>query len=120
MTLADLTAADWNDQVIRSMTEKAWTAHVRALATTCGWMVSHSWLSVHSPSGFPDLVLVRPQPDGAGRVIFAELKTERGTLRGTQFQWLEALAACPGVETYIWRPSDRDHVLDVLRGDLRP
>lgn len=63
--------------------------------------------------GLPDLVLLRPPaplPGSAhafrpGRLIFAELKAERGRLRAGQKVWLVALAEA-GYEVCIWRPSD--------------
>ncbi len=41
-------------------------------------------------------------------------KTETGKLRPEQACWLEELKACPGVETFVWRPSDWEE----LRGTL--
>ena len=81
--------------------EKQFLALVRELAQWCGWRVYHTHDSRRSPAGFPDLVLVR-RPI----VILAELKAARGRLTPEQRAWLEALGQCPGVETYLWRPSD--------------
>lgn len=55
--------------------------------------------------GFPDLTLVRDT-----ELIFAELKAEKGRVRPEQTDWLNDLQAVPGVETYIWRPSDFDEI----------
>jgi hypothetical protein len=52
-----------------------------------------------SPPGKPDLLLVKP-----GRLVFAELKSEKGTIRKPQREWLELLQTVPGVEVHIWRP----------------
>lgn len=60
--------------------------------------------------GFPDLVLVRPP-----RVIFAELKSEKGSLALEQEDWFTQLCACDGVETYLWRPRDLDDIVKVMR-----
>jgi hypothetical protein len=60
-------------------------------------------------AGFPDLVLVRD------RVVFAELKSERGRLAPAQIMWRDRLLAA-GAEWHVWRPADwPDLVLDVLR-----
>lgn len=73
------------------------------------------WRSYHAPDnrpgrngrvqtvtrGWPDLALVRDD-----RLLFAELKAEKGRLRPGQQEWLDALAQVPGVEVFIWRPSD--------------
>ena len=86
------------------------------MAKALGWRVYTTWISVHSPAGFPDLVLVRPP-----RLIFAELKREPGKEKGQstsdQYEWLADLQACEGVEAFLWRPSDREQVEKVLRGN---
>jgi len=55
--------------------------------------------------GFPDLVLAR-----AGKVIFAELKSETGKLSPTQREWANALGTLR-----IWRPRD----IDLIEAELR-
>jgi predicted carbohydrate-binding protein with CBM5 and CBM33 domain len=92
------------------ITEKQWREAVVRFAEWHGWKVYWTWSSVHSPKGFPDLVLVRGE-----RLIFAELKTEQGVLRGPQEQWCQALMAVPCTEYFIWRPSDEDLVWALLR-----
>ena len=62
-----------------------------------GWDAYHPWLSTHSASGYPDLTLVRPP-----RLVFAELKSERGKTTDAQDRWLERLARC-NAEAYLWR-----------------
>ena len=70
------------------------------LAHIYGWrLVYHTFRSQHSPSGFPDYVLVRE------RVVFAELKTEKGKPTPFQTEWLDGLRSA-GAEVYLWRPSD--------------
>lgn len=89
------------------LTEKAWMQQVIELAKTLGWRVYHPWLSVRSEPGFPDLTLLRE------RIVFAELKTDRGRVGIAQQEWREALRAAGG-EAYIWRPSMWDEVVAVL------
>lgn len=85
--------------------------HVVDAARMCGFEVYHPWLSVRSPRGWPDLALCKPP-----RLILAELKTAKGRTSADQDKWLSLLGACPGVETYLWRPADWDHIVRILRG----
>jgi len=80
-------------------------------ARLCGWLVYHTFNSSKSDPGFPDLVLVRD-----GRIVYAELKTEKGRLTKHQRDWLKALDDA-GQEVYVWRPSDWDHgrIQEVLK-----
>lgn len=66
-----------------------------------GYVANHNYDSRRSgpDAGFPDLVLA-----GHGRLIFAELKRERGRASPAQLQWKGELEAA-GVEVYLWRPS---------------
>jgi hypothetical protein len=100
------------------MNEKTWLGQVVDLARLRKWKVYHTHNSMHSPSGFPDLVLCRPP-----RLIFAELKTDRKGSHTTvdQEEWLAVLRLCAyyrgagsGVEVFLWRPSDFDDVREVL------
>ncbi|WP_051914002.1 VRR-NUC domain-containing protein [Thermorudis peleae] len=77
-----------------------------------GWQVYHTWISVRSPAGFPDLVLAKP-----GRpLILTELKTERGKLSPAQEAWLAVLQQVPGIIVRVWRPSDWDEIVAALQG----
>src|SRR5437867_2540828 len=62
-------------------------------------LVYHTYRPLKSAAGFPDYVLARE------RVIFAELKTEKGKPSEFQREWLGGLRAA-GAEAYLWRPSD--------------
>lgn len=97
------------------MSERDFARVVIDAAKLLGWRVYWSWSSVHSPAGFPDLVLVRPP-----RVVFAELKSERGRLSVWQRETIDLLGQCPGVETYVWRPSDWRELERILRGGPGP
>ena len=57
---------------------------------------------------------------GVGRIIYAELKTDKPSsqLSDAQREWLLLLTDC-GAETYVWRPSDYDRVVLVLKGRRR-
>jgi len=90
------------------LTEREFDQQITDLATTLGYMRYHTYRSKHSPAGFPDLVLVRE------RVIFAELKSEKGQPTSDQQHWLDKLKAA-GAEVYLWRPSDLPGIMDILR-----
>jgi hypothetical protein len=92
------------------MTEKHLLSWVRQAARLLGWRCYHTWNSIHSERGFPDLVLCKPP-----RLLVIELKGPRGKVTGDQQDWLNDLAAC-GISTAVWRPDDLEHILDVLKG----
>lgn len=85
----------------RLESERGFQAALLEMAMLYGFMAYHTWQSTHSAKGFPDLVFAKD-----GRVIFAELKSEAGTLTVEQSKWLEVLRSVPGVEVYLWRPAD--------------
>jgi hypothetical protein len=91
-------------------TEKEWAQVVADYARLCGWARFHPFLSIHSPSGWPDETFCRPP-----RLVVAELKSEKGKLTAAQRRWLDLLGACPPLEVYVWRPSDWPQVQAVLR-----
>ena len=122
-----------------SLTEKQFESQVRDLAKIFGWVYYHTWQSIHSPAGFPDCVMVRPP-----RLIFEELKNEKGKTTPEQDIWLKELEECQTVmvleplvvdkagktatlkmtkgipiltnpEVYLWRPNDIDKVAEILR-----
>lgn len=103
-------SADARRGITLRQTEKEFQAQVIKAAALLRWTVYHTWLSKHSTAGFPDLVLVR-----APRVIVAELKAELGKLTPAQEHWRAEFAGCPGVEYFVWRPSDWDALSEVLR-----
>ena len=90
-------------------TEAQFLAQVRAAAKLLGWATYHTHRSEHSEAGFPDLVLTR-RP----RVIFAELKADRGKLTDAQRAWIDELRAC-GQEAYVWKPKYWAAVEKLLR-----
>lgn len=99
----------------RDLTEREFQSQVIGLASFYGWRHYHTHDSRRSPAGFPDLVLVRGE-----ELIFAELKTEKGRVRLEQVEWMAALEHVPGVDVFLWRPSDFDGLHDRLaRGRAR-
>ena len=49
----------------------------------------------------------------AGRIIFAEIKAQKGIVSPAQKRCL-ALLALAEAEAYLWRPSDWDRIVEVL------
>lgn len=109
---------------VRAQSEAAFQQALTNMATAFGWRWYHTHRSDRSPPGFPDLVLVR-----GPRLIFAELKAEKGVVSGAQQEWLDALAmvaaeiACAidqpglkvGLEVHVWRPDDWAELEAALR-----
>lgn len=88
--------------------ERQFQAAILEAAKVLRWRTYHTWSSMHSASGFPDLVLVR-RP----RVIFAELKSETGQVSEDQQAWIDDLRAS-GQRVFVWRPSDWDEIVEEL------
>lgn len=103
-----LTARQMLDAAI---SERQFQAQIVQLAKLHGWMVSHSWLSVHSAAGWPDVIAVKD-----GRMLAIELKSERGKLTEAQEGWLDALSEVPGVQTAVFKPHDWAEIVRLLEG----
>lgn len=105
------------------MSEDEFQQQVIELARLGGWRVVHFrparivrdgktyWRTpVQGDNGFPDLVLAR-----RGLRIFAELKTDTGTVTADQQDWLDQLG--PNDErtlVTVWRPRDWDRIQRTL------
>lgn len=88
------------------------------LARLNGWIVAHfrpaqnsrgEWRTpvAADGKGFPDLVLVRE------RVLFRELKTDRGRLSQEQWSWIAQLGDA-GADAGVWMPRDWDRIVEEL------
>jgi hypothetical protein len=100
-----------------AMSEEELQTAVTHLATLYGWRWYHVYDSRRSNPGFPDLVLTR-----RGRLIFCELKSQRGKVRPEQQDWLNDLDEVERktgglVVARLWRPSDwlSNEIEEVLR-----
>lgn len=92
------------DQVIDLAHILHWrVAHFRPARTKYGWRTAVS----ANGAGFPDCVFLRE------RVVYAELKSEKGQLTPEEYEWLTALAEA-SQEVYLWKPSDFDEIQKVL------
>lgn len=103
-----------------AMTERELFECVRAHLNAFGWLWHHVYDARRSNAGLPDLIAVKN-----GRLLFIELKTEKGRLTDEQRVWLMALHHAGGEEgtpygarTCVWRPSDLSSgvIESVLRG----
>ena len=97
------------ERVLRSVPEAAFQRSVVEAAEALGWLVFHDHDSRRNKAGLPDLILVR------GRIVFAELKAECGRVRPEQRKWIDALRLAGG-DVHVWRPSDMDDVMELLKG----
>ena len=105
--------------ITRLPVEEAFQVQVTDLAHLHGWKVAHfrvartlhGWRTAVGAdgAGWPDLVMTR-----GDRIVAVELKSSRGALSPAQADWLIALETA-GVECHVWRPSDYDAALEVLR-----
>lgn len=91
------------------ISEEAFQEAVVQQAELKGWWWWHDNFSRRNKPGLPDLILVRPP-----RLLFVELKKQNGRVSPAQKAVLAMLEQCPGVETYVWRPSDETALAKVL------
>lgn len=102
--------------IAAAMTERELRDYVVDAARKLGWLEYHTWASIHSPAGCPDLILCRWNAY-RGRLLFAELKSAKGMISPAQEAWLAALRSVRKVEVYLWRPADwvSGAIAEVLR-----
>jgi len=101
-----ITESDFTKQVIDLARLYHWkVAHFRAAMTKHGWRTPVQ----ADGKGFPDLVLVRKN-----RLIFAELKSEKGKMSHEQIEWACALRDSLG-EVHDWRPSSFETIVQILK-----
>jgi len=86
------------------MTEKQFQTAIVEYAKKQGWLIYHTYDSRRSEPGFPDLVMVR-----RNKVLFRELKTEKGRLTEPQKVWAAKLKKA-GADYAVWRPSDLQEI----------
>ncbi len=93
--------------------ETGWQRQVLDLARLVGYRLAyHTHDSRRSAAGFPDLVILNPRD---GRLVFLELKAERGRTSPEQLAWIAGLQAC-GQVAEIVKPSDIGLVHALLTG----
>lgn len=108
-----------------TITEAEFQLQVTELADILGWRFMHvrrsigkgaRWTTATNVVGWCDLFMWHPEH---ARVIAVELKSEMGKPTPEQVSVLDSLRAA-GLETYVWRPSDFDHLQAVLTARTRP
>lgn len=99
------TAAQGRRAALDAMLEKPFQDGVIKLAKYHGYtLIYHTHDSRRSAPGFPDLVMINPV---SGRVLFRELKRNKGRVTGEQQAWLDGLVTV-GLDAGVWRPNDLD------------
>ena len=94
-------------------TEREFQQRVTDLARINGWSVYSVPDSRRATlSGYPDLTMWRTSDR---RLIFAELKREKGRISPAQEVILGELRALGKAEVYLWKPSDWPEILGTLQ-----
>lgn len=96
--------------VVGDESEQHFMGRVRKLARLYGWVDTHTYDSQRTRAGEPDLRLVRPP-----RYVLIELKSQHGRLSILQSAYIALLEQCPGVECYVFKPSDWQRIVETLR-----
>ena len=103
--------------------ETEFQKHVIALSQGLGFVVAHfrnvrvqranGSVSYQTPvqadgAGFPDLVVA-----GHGRVVFVELKANKGRIRPEQEAWINMLRE-GGATVFVWKPKQWSEIAELL------
>ena len=98
-----------------NITEKEFSQQIEDLFSIYHWhwchfrpaRTEHGWrTAISGYKGFVDYIAVRASEGGIARLLFIELKSDKGVISPEQWEWLDLLELCPKVECYLWRPSD--------------
>lgn len=119
-----ITIADYHREINLRMSETAFQSEVIDLAKWLKYTyIYHEYDSRKvSARGFPDLVFLRAydpeKPLMPARVIYAELKKEKGVTSNEQIVWLTTFSAL-GHECYLWRPRHWNDIVRILSSPER-
>src|SRR5262245_51071700 len=110
-----------SSRMLPGITENAFLKQVLGLAKLFRWPVYHprpartrrgTWKTpMIGDPGWPDVSLARGGDGHPARLILAELKSDHGVLSPGQREWLIILRQVPGVEAFVWYPSDWDEIV---------
>ena len=89
------------------LSEKQFQSQIIDIAKRCGWIHYHVPDSRRCEPGFPDFVIIKD------KVLFRELKTEKGRLTPAQKMWGEKLTSA-GANYAVWRPSNMKEIIKQL------
>lgn len=93
-------------------TERDFQTYLERQMRSRGWSVysiRRSDLAQATLAGYPDITAWRDQ-----RLIFAELKTDKGRLSKAQVEVLESLKMLEMAEIYVWRPADIQDIEKII------
>ena len=91
-----------NPTVLAGISEKELQTAILEALGYMGWRVFHVYDSRRSNPGFPDVLAIK-----GSRIVFVELKSEKGKIRPEQVEWLDDLVETHS-EVYLVRPSSQD------------
>jgi len=105
-----LEEADWMGAVGEALDWLGWSwIHHRAARTAAGWVTATQG---NAAAGFPDIVAVRPP-----RVLWLELKLDKGRVSPEQEDWLATLNDS-GQEAHLIRlPREWDRLMELVARD---
>lgn len=109
--VGDMTTAEFNDAVMAEKTEAEYQAWIVRLARANGWLVYHTYNSMKSDKGWPDVVLCKPP-----RLCIWEVKSAKGKPTPEQEVWVKALKEC-GEDAQVVYPCDWRAVEATLSGE---
>ncbi len=93
------------------ITEKEFQSQVRDLSKILHVeKYYHPFLSKWSEKGYPDITIIK-----VPKLIFLELKTDKGKVTPAQQEWNDLLNQCKTIEAHIVRPSDFESIVSMLR-----
>lgn len=95
-------------------THQSFQSEIVRLAHLNHWTTQYFWRNFHSPKGWLDLVLVKPE---SNRLIFAELKIPPDKVTSEQQMWIDIWSQYPMVEVYVWTPKDWEDIIKLLSSD---
>ena len=102
------------DECVVRMDEKTFQKAIKNFAQDLGYLHYHTHDPRGSEPGYPDSTISK-----GGRLIYAELKSAKGSLSNDQREWINALINVQGVECYVWKPKDWQDIIRVLAMDDR-
>jgi len=99
--------------ILSAMSERVFQAHVVTALKDRGYLVWTVPDMTKTARGLPDVIAVHPTRVPR-RVLFYELKSQRGRVRPEQADALAALSDVHGVDARIVRPADWPELRDAL------
>ena len=107
-----LSEKKWQKQVEEALDVYGWWwFHVPANVVVCQYCRRKNYRGIKK--GFPDILAIKPP-----RLLWIELKRERGWLEPEQRQVHEMLRACGQTVLHV-RPRDREELLGLIAGTRR-